>query len=62
MDSESEQNPKKVHVCRICDDIGSYALWEMHFCHENGDVPLIEAFNSFSVLDNVSDKNEPILD
>lgn len=57
MDSESEQNPDKVHLCRICDEIGSYALWEMHFCYENRDVPLIEAYNSFSVLDNVSDND-----
>lgn len=58
MDSENEQSvADKVNICRVCGENGSYDLWEMHFRYNNQDIPLIEAFNIFSTLDNVSKLN-----
>lgn len=41
-------------VCRICNENGFYDLCEMKFCCNDSDVLLIDAFNSFSTLNNVS--------
>lgn len=51
---ESESELSAVKNCRVCGETGAYDLWEMHFRYNSKDVPLIEAFNSFSMLDNVS--------
>lgn len=41
-------------LCRVCSDAGHYDLSEMKFCCNDTDVLLIEAFNAFSELKNVS--------
>lgn len=41
-------------LCRVCSDTGHYDLSEMKFCCNDTDVLLIEAFNAFSELKNVS--------
>lgn len=42
------------YECRVCDDNGLYELCEMKFRCNDDDVLLIDAFNSFSTLNNVS--------
>lgn len=42
------------NLCRICDEAGHYDLGEMKFRCNDSDVMLIDAFNSFSDLNNVS--------
>lgn len=41
-------------VCRVCNENGFYDLSEMKFCCNDNDILLIDAFNSFSTLNNVS--------
>lgn len=50
---DSTMNPTKC-LCRVCGEAGHYELNEMKFHYKDKDVMLIEAFNSFSMLDNVS--------
>lgn len=42
------------YVCRVCSENGFYELSEMKFRCSDSDVLLIDAFNSFSSLNNVS--------
>lgn len=39
--------------CRVCGEDGQYDLFEMKFRYNDNDVMLIDAFNSFSMLNNV---------
>lgn len=49
------ENPTK-SLCRVCGEAGYYDLCEMKFHYNDKDVMLIEAFNCFSMLNNVSVK------
>lgn len=48
-----ESSDKKC-LCRVCGEIGHYDLSEMKFRCNDTDVLLIEAYNAFSELNNVS--------
>lgn len=50
---ESSEDSTKC-LCRVCDEVGHYDLCEMKFRCNDTDVLLIDAFNSFSSLNNVS--------
>lgn len=50
---DSPRDPSK-YSCRVCDDVGHYDLSEMKFRCKDIDVLLIDAFNAFSTLNNVS--------
>lgn len=43
-----------IPVCRVCNENGFYELSEMKFRCNDCDILLIDAFNSFSTLNNVS--------
>lgn len=43
-------------LCRVCDENGFYDLCETKFHCNDSEVLLIDAFNSFSTLSNVSGK------
>lgn len=60
MDSVDSANPAKF-VCRVCGEAGHYDLLEMKFRCNETDVMLIDAFNSFSSLSNVSNFLIPCL-
>lgn len=53
---ENDSDLDRSTICRVCGNFGSNDLWEMHFSHDDKKVMLIEAFNSFSSLDNVSNE------
>lgn len=54
MDFDSCENVATNQSCRVCGDDGVFDLWEMKFRYDDEDVMLIEAFNSFSTIDNVN--------
>lgn len=49
---ESIQDPSQ-NVCRVCNETGHYDLCEMKFRCNDTDVLLIDAYNTFSTLNNV---------
>lgn len=50
---ESSVKDATTCLCRVCDEAGHYDLCEMKFRCDDSDVLLIDAFNSFSALNNV---------
>lgn len=55
----SKQHKTKMETirseCRVCSEAGHYDLSEMKFRCNDNDVLLIEAFNAFSAINNVSE-------
>lgn len=56
MEVDSVENVERLPICRVCNEEGLFSLSEMKFRCNEDDVLLIDAFNSFSSLENVSQK------